>query len=70
LARTIYSNNADTELLDPLDMTASPRRVSVPPDGAVDSITSIYDSIVYLGIELPLTLVYLGKRTRINIILQ
>jgi len=51
-------------------MTASPRRVSVPPDGAVDSITSIYDSIVYLGIELPLTLVYLGKRTWINIILQ
>jgi len=50
--QTIFNNNADVEeLRDPPELTSlSSRPTSSPPDGAVENLTSPYDSIVYLGI--------------------
>jgi len=49
LLRTIYSNNANVELCDPLPMV-SPHHAGSLPDGAVENLTSVYDSIVYIGL--------------------
>ena len=48
--RAIYNNNADVELHEPsLTDVQSSRTTAALPDGSVENITSVYDSIVYIG---------------------
>jgi len=49
--QTIYDNNADRQLGDAPPLKPSSDPPPSLPDGAVDNLTSIYDSIVYIGTD-------------------
>lgn len=48
MSNSIYNNNANVEF-GSTPVSARQELLSGSPDGAVDQMTSIYDSIVYLG---------------------
>ena len=54
MSQTIYSNNADVELHELLPVPSVGPVMSLP-DGAVDNLTSVYDSIVYIGLYMLVT---------------
>ena len=50
MSNSIYSNNANVEF-GSTPLSLAPQFPSSLPSGAVDNLTSVYDSIVYLGNE-------------------